>query len=91
MVTLFEESKLLSWLCFVHVVISEEEGRRHRIAFNSLYLFSFKSINYEAMERHCMIHAWRDPSAASLKGASSLLMPISLFVSLDFIREAWPP
>ena len=30
------------------VVISEEEGRRHRIAFNSLYLFSFRSINYEA-------------------------------------------
>ena len=28
--------------------ISEEEGRRHRIAFNSLYLFSFRSINYEA-------------------------------------------
>ena len=27
---------------------SEEEGRRHRIAFNSLYLFSFRSINYEA-------------------------------------------
>ena len=26
----------------------EEEGRRHRIAFNSLYLFSFKSIIYEA-------------------------------------------
>ena len=26
---------------------SEEEGRRHRIAFNSLYLFSFRSINYE--------------------------------------------
>ena len=32
----------------VGVVISEEEGRRHRIAFNSLYLFSFRSINYEA-------------------------------------------
>ena len=29
------------------VVISEEEGRQHRIAFNSLYLFSFRSINYE--------------------------------------------
>ena len=28
--------------------ISEEEGRQHRIAFNSLYLFSFRSINYEA-------------------------------------------
>ena len=27
---------------------SEEEGRQHRIAFNSLYLFSSKSINYEA-------------------------------------------
>ena len=26
----------------------EEEGRRHRIAFNSLYLFSFRSIIYEA-------------------------------------------
>ena len=25
----------------------EEEGRRHRIAFNSLYLFSFRSIYYE--------------------------------------------
>ena len=30
------------------VVISEEEGRQHRIAFNSLYLFSSKSINYKA-------------------------------------------
>ena len=30
------------------VVISEEEGRQHRIAFNSLYLFSFRSINYKA-------------------------------------------
>ena len=30
------------------VVISEEEGRRHRIAFNSLYLFSFRSINYKS-------------------------------------------
>ena len=30
------------------VVISEEEGRRDRIAFNSLYLFSSKSINYKA-------------------------------------------
>ncbi len=29
------------------VVISEEEGRRHRIAFNSLYLFSFRPIIYE--------------------------------------------
>ena len=28
--------------------IFEEEGRRHRIAFNSLYLFSFRSIIYEA-------------------------------------------
>ena len=26
----------------------EEEGRRHRIAFNSLYSFSFRSIIYEA-------------------------------------------
>ena len=26
----------------------EEEGRRHRIAFNLLYLFSFRSIIYEA-------------------------------------------
>ena len=30
------------------VVIFEEEGRRHRIAFNSLYLFSFRPIIYEA-------------------------------------------
>ena len=29
-------------------MISEEEGRQHRIAFNSLYLFSSKSINYKA-------------------------------------------
>ena len=29
-------------------MISEEEGRRDRIAFNSLYLFSFKPINYKA-------------------------------------------
>ena len=29
------------------VVISEEEGRRHRIAFNSLYLFSFRPIIYQ--------------------------------------------
>ena len=32
----------------LHCSDFEEEGRRHRIAFNSLYLFSFRPINYEA-------------------------------------------
>ena len=42
-----------SVFCLVFILllvlwISEEEGRRHRIAFNSLYLFSCRSIIYEA-------------------------------------------
>ena len=37
------------------VVKSEEEGRQHRIAFNSLYLFSSKSIIYEANGENCII------------------------------------
>ena len=41
------QSRIDLWL-LSSVVISEEEGRRHRIAFNSLYLFSFRSIVYEA-------------------------------------------
>ena len=36
------------WLGLHAVVISEEEGRRHRIAFSWFYLFSFRPINYEA-------------------------------------------
>ena len=46
-------TKSLQVICRPHICMCtccdfEEEGRRHRIAFNSLYLFSFKSIIYEA-------------------------------------------
>ena len=78
---------------FSVVVISEEEGRQHRITFNSLYLFSSKSINYEANGE--ALHNYtrgEGPSAVlSQGGASRYLAPISLFVSLGNIREAWPP
>ena len=47
----------------VTVVISEEEGRRDKIAFNSLYLFSSKSINYEANGENCIITRVESPSA----------------------------
>ena len=41
------------------VVILVEEDCRNKIAFNSLYLFSFKSIIYKQMARYCIIHARR--------------------------------
>ena len=41
------------------VVILDEEDCRNKIAFNSLYLFSFKSIIYKQMARYCIIHARR--------------------------------
>ena len=36
------------WLFCSQLLWISEEGCQHRIAFNSLYLFSFRSINYEA-------------------------------------------
>ena len=68
-------------------------SRRHRIAFNSLYLFSSKSINYEANGEALHNYTRGEGPSAVLPqgGASRYLAPISLFVSLGNIREAWPP
>ena len=62
---------------FQSVVKSEEEGRQHRIAFNSLYLFSSKSIIYEANgEALHNLHARSDPSAVlSLAGPLGFCPP----------------
>ena len=75
------------------VVISEEEGSRDRIAFKSLYLFSFKPINYKANGEE-LYDFTRGVTASCLPIVRELpqfLAPISLFVSLGNIREAWPP
>ena len=68
----------------------EEEGRQHRIAFNSLYLFSSKSINYKANGEELYNFTRGEPISSSLKEASSfcLFFPAS---TLESIREAWPP
>ena len=51
------------------VVISEEEGRRDRIAFNSLYLFSLGLLSMKQMERNCIItRVERACQPSSLKG-----------------------
>ena len=70
----------------------EEEGRRHRIAFNSLYLFSFRSIIYEAngdelynFTRGVTVSRMSNRYPASTVSGSSLLC------TLDNIREALPP
>ena len=52
------------------VVKSEEEGRQHRIALNSLYLFSSKSINYEANGGVLHNYTRGEPISSSLKEAS---------------------
>ena len=71
----------------------KSEGRRpptHRIAFNSLYLFSLGLLSMRQMERYCMIHAWSDSSPAGCGGlrASAVFSPAS---TLENVREAWPP
>ena len=46
-----------------HQIVVKSEGRRpptHRIAFNSLYLFSLGLLSMKQMGRHCLIHAWSD-------------------------------
>ena len=56
------------------VVISEEEGRRDRIAFNSLYLFSSKSINYKANGEALYNYTRGEgPSAVLSQGSSRYL------------------
>ena len=72
--------------------ISEEEGRRHRIAFNSLYLFSFRSINYEAngeelynFTRGATLN-WISIPYAVCRVSACFLRPRAIV-----IREAWPP
>ena len=54
------------------VVKSEEEGRQHRIAFNSLYLFSLGLLSMKRMERHCIItRVERARQPSSLKEGAS--------------------
>ena len=71
---------------------SEEEGRRHRITFNSLYLFSFRSINYEAngeelynFTRGATLNCISIPYAVC-RVSACFLRPRTIV-----IREAWPP
>ena len=54
-------------------MISEEEGRRHRIAFNSLYLFSSKSINYKANGETLYNFTRGGPISSSLSGGLRVL------------------
>ena len=49
------------------VVKSEEEGRQHRIAFNSLYLFSLGLLSMKRMERIVSLHARRTHHLLSLR------------------------
>ena len=72
------------------VVISEEEGRRHRIAFNSLYLFSFRSINYEANGEELYNYTRGETRQLPLSQEASRFC-LSLLCTLESIREAWPP
>ena len=51
-------------------MISEEEGRRDRIAFNSLYLFSSKSINYKA-NGEALYNSRVEPPSAPLSQEAS--------------------
>ena len=55
----------------VSVVILDEEGCRNRIAFNSLYLFSFRSIIYKANGENCMISRVEKNLSALLPIAAS--------------------
>ena len=58
-------------------VKSEGRSRRHRITFNSLYLFSLGLLSMKQMERYCMIHAWRELFTRRLRGlrASAVFFP----------------
>ena len=51
----------------------EEERRRHRIAFNSLYLFSFRSINYKANGEELYNYTRGEPISSSLSGGLRFL------------------
>ena len=66
------------------VVKSEEDGRRNRIAFNSLYLFRFRSIIYKANGKNCMIsRVEKNLSALLPQAASRSLCPISFPVPIQ--------
>ena len=69
----------------------EEEGRRHRIAFNSLYLFSFRSIIYEANGEEL----YNFTRGATLNWISIDMLPgvsgLPPWGAFDSILEAWPP
>ena len=54
-------------------MISEEEGCRDRIAFNSLYLFSFRSINYEVNGEELYDSRVERPISSSLSGGLRFL------------------
>ena len=55
---------------------SEEEGRQHKIAFNSLYLFSTKSIIYEANGEALYNYARGATRQPPARGASGFLTPL---------------
>ena len=67
-----------------------EEGRRHRIAFNSLYLFSFKSIIYKANGKELYNFTRGATGQLPLLG-ERLVSGLSWLCTLNSIREAWPP
>ena len=70
----------------------EEEGRRHRIAFNSLYLFSFRSINYEANGEE-LYNFTRGVTVNRMSNRHSAFTVSACFLRPRAIvtREAWPP
>ena len=77
--------------CLSHVVKSK--GRRpptHRIAFNSLYLFSL-GLSMKQMARHCLISR-----VEKTRQLLSLWRPLVFCCflpasTLENVREAWPP
>ena len=73
------------------VVILDEEDCRNRIAFNSLYLFSFRSIIYKANGKNVRFHARRKtlPPFSKLRPGDSAC--VSPPLRSKNIREAWPP
>ena len=75
------------------VVISDEEGRRNRIAFNSLYLFSFRSIIYKANGENCMIsRVEKNLSALLPQSCVQVLLRLSPSrCPFKNVMEAWPP
>ena len=73
--------------------VVKSKGRRpptHRIAFNSLYLFSLGLLSMRQMARHCLIsRVEKDPSAPKLRlGRSGCVSPLCVQKN---VMEAWPP